>query len=343
MLPCFICNEVLFSVNDYLSHLRIKHAQIYNLSEFKCTFSNCSRIFSDVENFRRHLKKHTSGKINTNNEINVVMTSNAQSENALVEHDSNIETEELSNTFLNSLSSSLQNVGQTNFKNEFLKLTLSLLSDESLPRNKALLIIKKVYSSFKLILLPMKESLTKCVNDSLTPNKSLDELFLIFDRIYAADPTQSEYIIFKELENQGFFILPKKNILSSYASISHKNNEEVIKNTEITSESIPLRNVFEKLYNVPGFLQATLKYINDFSCENNVVRNIMQGSHWKDLMSTLPSSSNVLYLPICIFGDDFEPLNALGAHSGAYKVGAMYIKIPCLPPHMLSKLKYIYF
>lgn len=35
-----------------------------------------------------------------------------------------------------------------------------------------------------------------------------------------------------------------------------------------------------------------------------------------------------------VFYDNFEPLNALGSKATLYKVGAVYTKLMCLPPHM---------
>lgn len=40
--------------------------------------------------------------------------------------------------------------------------------------------------------------------------------------------------------------------------------------------------------------------------------------------------------------DEFEPLNALGAHSAAYKIGNFYVKIPCLPEYLQYRIHYIF-
>lgn len=47
-------------------------------------------------------------------------------------------------------------------------------------------------------------------------------------------------------------------------------------------------------------------------------------------------------LPLFIYSDDFEPLNALGSHRGAYKLSGVYVYLPCLPPNVQSKLQYIF-
>lgn len=49
-----------------------------------------------------------------------------------------------------------------------------------------------------------------------------------------------------------------------------------------------------------------------------------------------------LLLPLIIYFDDFEPNNVLGSRSGSHKVGGVYVKIPCLPEHIQSKISHIY-
>lgn len=62
---------------------------------------------------------------------------------------------------------------------------------------------------------------------------------------------------------------------------------------------------------------------------------------WKRYISKLDTSCT-LYLPLHIYFDDFEPLKVLGSHSGAYKIGAVYVNIPCFPESVSSKLKFIF-
>lgn len=40
--------------------------------------------------------------------------------------------------------------------------------------------------------------------------------------------------------------------------------------------------------------------------------------------------------------DDFETCNPLGAKAGIHKLGAVYATVPCLPPHVLSRLENIF-
>lgn len=39
-----------------------------------------------------------------------------------------------------------------------------------------------------------------------------------------------------------------------------------------------------------------------------------------------------------IFFDDFQPIGPFGASTLLYKLGGVYISIPCLPPHIVAKI-----
>lgn len=341
MLSCFVCKLIMYSVNEYILHLRIKHSVAYQKSQFSCNFTDCLREFSNIENFRKHLQKHVAIEKNSS-----VGHCSKDSDTEVLETESNNSEEfEQINEIINKISNSAAQTSKSDFKNEFLKLTLKFLSDEALPRNKALSMIKMVYSTFRSLLLNLKDKFEQCMAEVPQNIQFLDDFTIVLNEICDIDPIKSEYLIFKELEKIGVLILPKRNLLSSHSNIRHRNNTEVLNVTEITAEVIPLRLVLQKLFNVKDIFQSVLKYMEEIkvNVKDNFIGNSIQGSYWTNLVSdiTSPAETNILYLPLFLFGDDFEPLNALGAHAGAYKVGAIYIKIPCLPSDMQSKLKYI--
>lgn len=53
-------------------------------------------------------------------------------------------------------------------------------------------------------------------------------------------------------------------------------------------------------------------------------------------------NNSVLFLPLNVYFDDFEPQNVIGSHSGAYKTGSIYMGLPCLSDHMISKLDFTF-
>lgn len=55
-------------------------------------------------------------------------------------------------------------------------------------------------------------------------------------------------------------------------------------------------------------------------------------------MSTKDDNADTCYLPLEVYYDDFEPNNPLGGHAVIHKLGGIYVKLLCLPPHLSSKL-----
>ncbi|KAJ6639408.1 hypothetical protein Bhyg_12152 [Pseudolycoriella hygida] len=78
-------------------------------------------------------------------------------------------------------------------------------------------------------------------------------------------------------------------------------------------------------------------------CTDGSISNIIQSPLWRKLLDFEKGNDELtLFLPINIYFDDFEPLNVIGSHSGAYKVGATYLGLPFLPDYIVSKLEYIF-
>lgn len=99
--------------------------------------------------------------------------------------------------------------------------------------------------------------------------------------------------------------------------------------------------MLEKLFNLPNMLPTILDYINQLQCNENPISNIMQCKLWKTVLKTEVYDDTVLLLPLFFYFDDFEPLNVIGSHSGAYKIGGNYVGLPFLPENFVSKLQYI--
>lgn len=104
---------------------------------------------------------------------------------------------------------------------------------------------------------------------------------------------------------------------------------------------VDVRSLFENLFKTPNFLSKILIYVEDLMKEKTLISNIIQTPFWKKKINKIENTGTILLLPLIIYFDDFEPLNALGSHSGAYKVGGVY-SIACLPSHVQSKLDYIF-
>lgn len=79
-----------------------------------------------------------------------------------------------------------------------------------------------------------------------------------------------------------------------------------------------------------GVLKGVTDYMQELIEEKEILSNFIQGSLWKDLIRDYNSTDIAIHL--FLFFDDYETGNALGSHSGIYKVGATYFSIPVVPP-----------
>lgn len=98
-----------------------------------------------------------------------------------------------------------------------------------------------------------------------------------------------------------------------------------------------LTKLFTRLLALPNFFDEINQYVESLNDSN-----IVQTSFWKNKVAACNLKEDEIALPLFIYYDDFEPLNALGSHSSAYKLGGVYVYIPCIPPHVQSQLQFIF-
>ena len=107
---------------------------------------------------------------------------------------------------------------------------------------------------------------------------------------------------------------------------------------------MPLRRVFTILFQKTRFLFETISYIENLeNRDRGVTYNLIQCSLWKEKTNAQflqPTDLEVLYLPLLVYFDQFEPANVLGSHAGLKRIGGIYIKIPCIPEYCICNLNY---
>lgn len=118
-----------------------------------------------------------------------------------------------------------------------------------------------------------------------------------------------------------------------------KNDHTAIDIENLTVQIVPLRNVLTKFFQLPNIFDDTIEYLNKLEKETKIISNVTQCTIWK---RKKVSFGDRLVLPIFFYQDDYETNNPLGSHKGLGKMGTIYIIIPCLPPHLLSKVENIF-
>ena len=77
------------------------------------------------------------------------------------------------------------------------------------------------------------------------------------------------------------------------------------------------------------------RYVKPEQCQDKeVLQHILDGSAWKE---NKYFQKNQDAIPLIVYSDEFEPVNALGSSRGKQKLINIYAAPACLPKHLLSK------
>lgn len=320
MLSCKTCKTKFDLVDSFFVHLRYYHPLTENI---KCPYEKCTRFYSDRSSLKKHLKIHSFDP-DPIEKFEITETKVDAPQNVLQNFGLNKTNDELSKVLLN-------------LKNEMMKHTLELLSDELITIKKSLEISRTSFECYSKAFLSLK----KIENQFDSESSNLNEFYEFF-----SDPSsvQSEAKLKKALINAGVYIPSKDFILSSIKILTFVNSVPKLREEKRIVKMFDIPNILQKFFNLPNVMSELFSYFHTLeSCTDGSISNIIQSPLWKQLLNLEKNSDDsTLYLPINIYFDDFEPLNVVGSHSGAYKVGGTYLGLPFLPDHIISKLEYIF-
>lgn len=100
---------------------------------------------------------------------------------------------------------------------------------------------------------------------------------------------------------------------------------------------VPLRNSLKCLFELPGVYESVKRYMQTLYEETDEISNIIQGDLWKKVYKNVRFDDNNIQIPCNIYSDAFETGNALGSHAGEQSLTGIYVTLPTLPPHLVSK------
>lgn len=369
---CYHCKRKHDSVKELILHYKVCCKVSCGIAEFICGEDGCLRRYCSALSFKKHLLKfHTSqmqsidysqtdspglsvphyfdeNLVSSVLPVNSQSTDCSQSESAgpSVPPDFD-ENPVFSVPQVNSLDGELAKQSQSDsiqnlVTGQMSHFVSSLYADPKIPRNIVQTVISSLQnylsSSTDVLLqqfqavIPVDEKtrhIHEIVEQSLVSNLSaLNEFRSEYSRLQYfkkigtyADP--SEVVIGKRLEN-------KRSKTGTLSLIPVKCSLQIFPITFILSNFFSIKNV----------LKDTLSYINSLKSTPNPVTNVIQGSVWQRNLTM--DVENEITLPIIVYFDDFEVGNPLGSHAGVHKLGAVYVSLPCLPPHYVSLLQNIF-
>lgn len=321
MFTCKTCKQNLTSAQEFFSHIKYDHPRIIQVS---CPHPYCSRFYSNRVSLRGHLN-------NTAIHCSDASFESTSSERSFLEESimpcikDVVENKTENDSTLKIIS---------DLKREMMKHAVDLLSDELISRKKSLEVLKKSFGYYSKAFLSMQ----KCVSALDTEN------FNEFSEFFA-DPSsiQSEYRLTKALKKAGVYISSSDHILSCTNELKFVNGVPKLHKDLRIVKVFNLTDFLEKLLNLPGIMYEIDTFVKSKqNCKDGSISNTVQSPLWRKLVSVEEKCDSILYLPLNVYFDDFEPQNVIGSHSGAYKIGATYTSIPCLPNNIISKLQFTF-
>lgn len=206
---------------------------------------------------------------------------------------------------------------------------VDLLADDSLPRKKTFEMLNGMHALYGGVLRSLYDhQSSKNIGDA--------ESFELIQFLLDPKIILTEYRVVKDVKKLNLDVAYQSYPLDSKnLKVDKRPALHIMKYFELT-------DLFTKLFALPNFFNDILGYINSLDDKSEWIYNVVQSPYWKYMKSTLNLKDDEIALPLYIYNDDFEPLNVLGSHRGAYKLSGVYIHMPCLPPEVQSKLQYIF-
>lgn len=325
MLTCKECKQTVISTKEFFSHIKYFHPRTIQII---CPYRNCSRFYSNKVSLRSHLNNNT-----IHSSVADAVDEPLIAEKSLLEGNIYSRIEERDDLSAGNDEKNPSNI-LSDLKLDMMKHAVELLSDELISRKKSLEILKRSFDIYSKAILAIKTS------DSTLNTVNFNEFCEFFED---SSSIESEYKLKKALHSAGVYISAEDHILSSEYDLKYVNGIPKLHKDERIVKIFNVTEFLETFLNLPGIMHEIDTFVKSKeNCKDGSISNIIQSPLWEKLVSVEEKNDSILYLPLNIYFDDFEPQNVVGSHSGAYKIGAVYMGLPALPNYMISKLEYIF-
>lgn len=346
MILCPFCKYKSKTVKKFSIHFKLRHR--YNLSNICCKQRKCTRIFTNVYSYRKHLiLKH----LNNSNEKNVK------------------KTETLTNNYINKNNKpTTSSCGSCNVNHneegggvsniDFLKASAfryrsknDLFQDftNSL-KSSTVSLAAKLYSNYSFARSTVQEIITEIENLYNEPLEIVEEIILSQDSkdreliknmlSLLKNPfkeLKTEYLRFKFFKNSNFFVEVESLHLGEKIVDKKVHDQVVLHSMEAHVQYVPIKKTLKLFLEIPNIYKDIQDYVVKL-CNRVEIRNVMQGELWHNIKYNVKKN----ILPLYLYFDDFEVGNPLGSHAGKNKIGALYFSLACLPPECSSQLDSIF-
>lgn len=283
---CFICKRIFHSLTLLIYHFK-KHHDLTTNSTYKCYESSCGQIFQRLSSFKKHVNKiylnfdctkdikKTSSNAPVNDQnylacenVDFVHSDDEKNDENTQSQSQNFNFSSTSKKLLPQSTFSLdQEISQNKFKDEFelskkklnklvVEFVVSLHNNNNFTREDVVKIQKCANECLIEPLLNIFISFAKC---SFYQH---DALYNEFCSIVSQcrDPfkkTATDYLLFKFLENEGYFGNIKEFVIGSAMQPLHHSGKLVNDEKTVTGVLMPLRFQIKKFFEGKKLLTPT--------------------------------------------------------------------------------------
>jgi hypothetical protein len=327
MITCFICkNDISKNKKVFFRHLKIQHGINDRNARYSCCQGQCCRTFSSKYVFSRHLATFHSNEISEHVE-------NAQAEPVHAEVACSSVDQPISNS-LATVTPCHQLVDETSITDLACKFVCHAKSRcTSLANVNSMVnacsevvcsVVDNLYQTFELL------------KSSPAPNawEQMEEKFSAFRDPFAG--LKTSYQQTAHVMQMGVYVPPIEYTIAKSVTSVNDRKANFCKPSlhQLTGQYIPIKAMLKTFNNHSDLLKLATSVPKTNEDE---LGSFFDGKHWSE-----HPLHNEPVIVLRMYGDDFEPANALGSHKCLYKLGCIYYQLENLPQHLLSKTENIF-
>jgi len=346
IFSCYLCEKDCFTVDDYTSHLRNRHALIEPCS-LKCNAGGCRRTFSSYKALRRHMRtNHSDDTACCYNEASSPrchVTGNAAS----VDYDDDAAVGSTTTCSASLESGSVPCVDNHGISQAALKFLLALMASNALPLSTIEFVKNSVQDLIRDIVGFLRSKVIKVI-DSLCPDGRSVPVFqdLLTDFDGWKNPfygIETEQQLLTYLRKKGCYNDPEPHVIGKRWEVKRDKVTKKQLQVEVddTFYYVSIENTLRVILNQPQTLQLLDKTFRNPNCE--VFSDWLDSSNGQRLQ-TYSSQQFSACVPIFlqVYFDEVETVNPLGSKTSIHKLGAFYFVIKNFPAAVNSSLHNIH-